>query len=679
MEPASERQVRASERVPLHALIELRCNGDDELLQADAIDLSTGGLAMRAPFLPPVGARIQCDFPCPPMGDAVRADAEVVWAEWEGPQSAAFGMRFVSLDTRSATAIRRLVAPAGPEPELAAVEPEPPGVAELRIEGLGAPIEADLCLDQSDRLVLQQALPFLRLGRRVAVDVPGRPARKGRIAAVELQHRGDEVPTLTFGVLLDGAATEASVADVMPSAEPVADPDPDSDVRALSAAQAPDPVRSRPEMQSPGSHAESATLPEPEQEEVPDYDAAPDRLGDAGDTWPEPPSFEEVPEREETPADIAEERSAVVAAPKPPRAVADAAVEGARAPLAATERDGGHGEAESVWEMSSSTDGSELDEPTLSKASPAALLWRALTLWFTRLRSWLAPRVERAREQGKESVGQFRADVWPSLRDRASDAVSKGRDGAGTRLRALGHMRKRTAKRRTTAPPPKSSNVEARRASRQQSQAPRLRGRLVLAGLLAFAGVGLAVYALAPRPAADDLQLQVPVDGPAYPQAAAAPAAGQPAASTAAAAPAQAPAASAAAAAAAPRAAAAAPAAKPEAAAEAAPKPSEEAPNDKVFGAAKVPRGRTYTLRMNNEVESLEGDEVDRGFVVQVPGALSLDRASPIAISHTAVARSMILNRGDHSELTIEFIPGKQPAYQVKANGRSLEITLERL
>jgi hypothetical protein len=94
------------------------------------------------------------------------------------------------------------------------------------------------------------------------------------------------------------------------------------------------------------------------------------------------------------------------------------------------------------------------------------------------------------------------------------------------------------------------------------------------------------------------------------------------------------------------------------------------------FGAASV-RGRRFTLNMSAPIKSITGSADVGGFSVVVDGALSLDRAGPIAASHPALARSMILNKGDRSELTIRFRDGLSPKYQVLARGGALEITIE--
>jgi hypothetical protein len=97
------------------------------------------------------------------------------------------------------------------------------------------------------------------------------------------------------------------------------------------------------------------------------------------------------------------------------------------------------------------------------------------------------------------------------------------------------------------------------------------------------------------------------------------------------------------------------------------------------FGAATAPRGRRFALRMSNKIQNLSGSDDAGGFTVNIAGCLALDRAGPIASAHGAVERSMVINRGDHAELTIRFDQNKHPAYQVTAEGSTLYVTIQDL
>ena len=121
------------------------------------------------------------------------------------------------------------------------------------------------------------------------------------------------------------------------------------------------------------------------------------------------------------------------------------------------------------------------------------------------------------------------------------------------------------------------------------------------------------------------------------------------------------------------------PVAAPEATQEPAPTAVAPTPVDGiVFGAASVPNGEKFVLRMSNPVTRLEGVAETQGFSVTIPNSLSLSRAGPIAAEHPDVERSMILNRGDYAEFTLRFVEGRAPAYRVEAVGTNLEITIER-
>ena len=101
-------------------------------------------------------------------------------------------------------------------------------------------------------------------------------------------------------------------------------------------------------------------------------------------------------------------------------------------------------------------------------------------------------------------------------------------------------------------------------------------------------------------------------------------------------------------------------------------------PDVTLFGADNVPSGRSFLIRMSRPVETIEGTALTDGFRVRIPGSLSLDRAGPIAAAHPLIDRSMILNRGDHAELTIRFVDGETPAYRVVARGSAIEVVVQQ-
>jgi hypothetical protein len=108
--------------------------------------------------------------------------------------------------------------------------------------------------------------------------------------------------------------------------------------------------------------------------------------------------------------------------------------------------------------------------------------------------------------------------------------------------------------------------------------------------------------------------------------------------------------------------------------------PAPQPPSEPVmaFGADEVERGRTSTLRMSMPIEGLEARRDASGFTITVRGALSLDRASPIAAANPSIERATIINRGDHCVLTIRFVEGRAPAYRIAARGAALDVTIGR-
>lgn len=110
----------------------------------------------------------------------------------------------------------------------------------------------------------------------------------------------------------------------------------------------------------------------------------------------------------------------------------------------------------------------------------------------------------------------------------------------------------------------------------------------------------------------------------------------------------------------------------------AAAQPAAPATRSMEFGAASIERGRTTSLRLSAPVQYLEGQADEGGFTVTVHGALSLDRAAPLAAANSAIERASIINRGDHCVLTIRFVTGRTPPYRVVAEGTSLAVTFGR-
>jgi hypothetical protein len=581
---------RREERVLLPALIELRSEYGEDTLTADGLDVSPSGLGVRAAFVPEVGTRLFCHFRCPPRGDAVQALGEVVWSVWDEPLAGSFGLRFLELDTKSATAIRRYLEADPREVE----QPAHSRSAVMRIDGLDAPIEADVQLLVKGCIILEQELGFLRLGRGIEVDVPGRDKRHGRIASIELRQGRCDTPTLVFGVLFDESRKEL----------------------AIEAART---------LEARGS-ARAAM-------------AAPD-AGGAGDTLLDT-SLDIIPPARE-PGQAAGSRPARNArTADEPRVVRHAELEAARsAPRAESEDD--------------------YEARALRNRLPAGLL-ELVTLcraWLARVRAELLPVLRDRLSRVRRRLAMLADLSWV---EQLRTQLSRVRFLVKAQWSKL-VQRRAHARRRTTAPGLRvQKTLPPVRMQRAEPRAPRRIGRFVTVAL-ALIGVGLGVYALAPRSGADRIRLRQRSVTPGESSSAAAGA--EPTSST-------------------PK-----PTVSSLPAAQAGtpkPGPAVDQPAAPVaeaaarFGDASVPNGRSFVLRMSGPVVALEGERREDGFSVRIPSRLALDRASPIATSHRAVARALILNRGEYAELTVEFLPGMHPKYQVLGKGNAIEVTLERL
>lgn len=94
------------------------------------------------------------------------------------------------------------------------------------------------------------------------------------------------------------------------------------------------------------------------------------------------------------------------------------------------------------------------------------------------------------------------------------------------------------------------------------------------------------------------------------------------------------------------------------------------------FGTPQAPSGRAFLLRMSAPVRGVQGTTTPRGFRVLVPGSVALDGASALAESDRRVADAHVINYGDHAVLIVDFVDRKRPPYHVAGRGSALEITL---
>jgi len=621
MENVADRRSQTTSRVPIDVPVEVVHAGYSEPYEGDALNVGVGGLSLRAPYLPEVGAQLSCRFISPVDGAVVETTGEVVWTEDRGPHIGEFGVRFLDVEEPSRKAITGMVRAWGDmmtdhdvDQGQASQPSLPPADGVLHVEGVASPIQTTVVHDSLESSILEQELPFLQLGRAVTMNDG---ARQGILSSVSLHTQGD-LPRLVLGIEWE------------PQYEPaVAQPKEDT----------------LHDFEAPTFEGEEAAV-----EAFADHDDFDDMGILVGDV---------SADNDATKMDLDEELASMGASLKP-------SIAGALG----TAKDRAVG--------------------------ILGLIWATLM----RLGKGLAPLRERVGRELPVALGHAR--VW--LRKKTAPVLGFVRTTVNAirirlGMKAVGHGR--AGKRRRTSLPPRG-RAEQQSTRRQQGgerEQPARRRRVPVAPIVVVClAAGLGVYALSPAEgeAADSEasfegsaaieRVEVPSAGtrriapPATAMAAPEPdPESAPEANPTSAAPTEA---------VTPR----MPTALPEPSrqagplgqepgattAEPAPEAAAAAPSGREFGSANVPDGRVFRLRMSLPIESFQGTATANGFEVTVPESLSLDRAGPIAAAHPDVERAMVLNRGDHAELSIRFVEGRTPPYRVRARGATLEITIGR-
>lgn len=694
MEHLHDTRGERTPRFPLdEVLIELSHSEYDDVFEADAVNVGPGGLALRSALLPEVGSRLRCRFASPLDGDLIDADCEVMWAESSGPHMGEFGLRFAEMDGASAESLRRLVescdgylppehatglgwnqphaSDAEPSDELpcddesavsASEEPvsEEPATVALRLDGVASELVAEVAHASHDALLVEQELPFLRIGTGVASE----DGRRGVLQAVDLRLEGD-TPRLVLTVSFPDASPAAAEAqalltealeepveavtdlDTLPDAIPAF---PGAEAQADDAAdEAPIVERAAPRKPEAAKRVAAASIADALEAEVENARPAP--------VESKTPSRRPSEGRErDTPRAFA-----VESAPRGPRAI----------------------ESEALVEESAERS---------SLAGAAAVLATAKTAFLSSAEKG-GPLLEKLVAALRRALARLVEVVIPRLREGVSASAAFGkRFGAALAEKlkqeseAEAELPPRRVQRRPGQPEPRASRASAS----APVEKPRSGKKNALVIGFALAVVGLGAYGMV-RGASDTPAPAAPAPAAITPEPAV----------TAAPEPTQ-PAASAVAPAAAPVAMPTAPRALPEPQYAAGQMPAPTYPTMRTsdattattvspatspapqggpsmsFGAADVPNGTPFELTMSTPIEGVYGQVTPTGFTVRIPNTYSLSRAGPIAASHPYVDRAAITNLGDAAELRIDWKPGRNPPYRVEARGSKLVVILGR-
>ena len=725
MDAATERRDPQLSRVPFEGPIELFLDGYDEGFFAEGVDLGLGGIALRSSVLPDVGSRLVCRFDV--EGDPVEVPGEVVWAALEGPRIGSFGLRFEGISLENEAAVAQLVDDwhrdlavhdaydsFDDEPEsfddadsldegapLASDALQPGALVEVRLDGVGPAIEAELIHAGDDALVVEQALPFLRLDTIVTAE-----GRRGELKDVALRLDGG-VPRLVFTLWLDEErAAPVNVAPATVIDEPSISP-PDLLAEVSSLAGAPrserETIQGAPEetalVSAEGDLAREeeqgrAALTPEEDELALDARSEIGSLLDSLDDGPDDGAVEDEPTtraREREASRVFELERDDVPTPVPHDGRGSVAVG-----------------------LDGRIDPAELGKSTL-RLRGAELLARlaSVRVWVALVARQIMPRAAR--------LGQQLSGLMRRLAPRAVELGKTfgARVGglAGT-IRARGVRvpgAKQKAKKRQTARPaparasrPAARRQEARGEARVEPEAEgrgarkkRARQQAAAIGVGAFALVAGAAFAFGgddqvegdaaavATPPSEPLATDAvaPSSAPAPAVVGLLPAEPEPSAS------AEVAAAEPAVSAAAERRAGRIPApsfptlqdaTRPPSPGEVpanspyAEQPVEQDNAVRRFGAENISARYEFGLRLSGDNQGLRGEETTDGFVVHLPGVSSLDPAGRIASTHPRIAAASIENDDEGAHLRVTFREGRRPDFRVDLTGRRVRLRFSR-
>ena len=627
---ALDRRFDGAVRMPVDLLVQLSHESHDgESYDADAVNIAAEGLGLRSAILPDIGQRLRCRFELPDDGGVCETEAQVVWASDTGTQQGEFGVKFDALDMRVQAIVDRWVstlesgADGSPPRLITPVSTASPmaherGARRAMTRGKMASVHIDGVGSPIEGIVTSDD------GARVSVAQPLPFLALGKGVTLEVGQDTDRRALSHVELLVENGVPRLVL--TLEKIERVVS------ARATTKSAPPD-------LRSPDSTMS---------EEAPVV-AAPAKLESEWVTGndPETPDFrsDEAPVRASRDLDRMREREPVRVVRANDDALGD--------------------EPESMPSLSLK------ERMTPHLVTLVAGMRTAWTITIATVGPWTK-----------------RALSW--LIEAARTAATYVREHAPEKLSALVG---RVPRRRTTTPPPVVT-PGLRRSRASEAPAPvvsplRGKGRLALAGVLAVVAVGLTAYALSSPAAAEPIApivpavieasapeptlmaepitseattietaAEIPTAPIAEPMPAPAPTGGHLPAPTFP---------SLGGSSAAPSDASDEPVTAPIA-----------SPASTSFGADEVANGRTTTLRMSQPITSLVGQPDESGFTVTVDGALSLDRAGPIAAANPSVERASVLNRGDHCVLTVRFVSGRAPAYRVAIRGQAIEVTIGR-
>jgi hypothetical protein len=182
---SADRRDPSAPRRTIKTTVDLTPGDERDTWQADSIDLSLRGMAMRASVLPEVGESLGVRFH-PEGGVPVSARAEVVWASDQGRHAGTFGVRFTELSPQVERSLRRMLDAKDDVMIDRSAPPPTDARVKLFIHGMDAPLRARVRTSNPSELVVGSELSFLKLGDKVDVDHAGTKVA-GTIVKVDVE------------------------------------------------------------------------------------------------------------------------------------------------------------------------------------------------------------------------------------------------------------------------------------------------------------------------------------------------------------------------------------------------------------------------------------------------------------------------------------------------------------
>lgn len=211
MSNAHDRRAPGTTRVPFDAMVEVG-GALGPSFEAQAVNLSEGGMSLRTAYLPEVGQPVMCRFDAG-HGLTVVAAGEVLWKDDMG-DGGEFGIRFTNLDAQSTAALQRILGMA----EEGRLAPAELGrKVRLHIEGLASPMRARIRESMAAGVTAYSELGFLQMGRPLELEDASSGER--RPAVIDRVHievdEESRIPQLVVSLRYDDTdARAAAVATI---------------------------------------------------------------------------------------------------------------------------------------------------------------------------------------------------------------------------------------------------------------------------------------------------------------------------------------------------------------------------------------------------------------------------------------------------------------------------------